>query len=660
MNDTKPTKEQPKIFKYEDNDDIWVETLDRRVEASQSYWDKKYKLAEKTKENTKLYLGEQALGKDEDEEEVSLDNRIFSSIRTIVPYATTRITEPEVYPSSNATSARKFAEDFEKALHVHADNEELRAKTKFALEDAIICRRGYLKPRYDHVTGNFCSIEYVPAESIIIDHKAKSYEEPRYFRHLLDKSIEDLLTMFPDMKEKIQKAFNVDDSTSKADLEESHVIHEDWCFVPSDEGLDLIVTWSYKKICLGKMQDPNWRYGKSNFLENHMMPLIFFNVLNDGRTYIDKTSFVEQAKLLQLNVDKRGTQISRNAGLGNTGMPVVDSAALADDQSQYLSFEEDTVLELDVNNANGKSIRDVFDVWQASPMPAFVYEDKLDSRNAIDNAFGTPNVFRGEQSKNNTLGQDVLVRDQASGRQQEIVDAIDSAMSRLYKLMAQFLLVYGDEQELFKFVGENGAFDYILLNTENLDTNVQIRVKSGTSMPIDRPQRRATADKAAQMKMIDPLTYWEIMDEGNAEKYAKRVMQYTTDPATYMKDSQEEIFNRDAFVDIELIKQGAQPPFREDLPKEYFDYLNHYVLSGDLENPQIEPQIKELITQFIDTQLARGQKMLGQLETQLPTPEEVAAANEQTDSLNQQDEAAAMQAEKGAPPAQGAKAPPNQ
>jgi hypothetical protein len=159
-------------------------------------------------------------------------------------------------------------------------------------------------------------------------------------------------------------------------------------------------------------------------------------------------------------------------------------------------------------------------------------------------------------------------------------------------------------------------------------------------MPIDRAQRRATAAEAAKNAMIDPLTYWEIMDERNAQKYAKRVVQFTSDPASFMKEEDSDTFNRDAFVDIQKIKQGGQPEFREDLPKEYFDYLNQYVLSGDLENPQIDQVTKQAITQFIDIQLARGQKMLGMAETQLPTPEEVNAANEQTDQLNQQDQQA--------------------
>lgn len=651
---TKPTT-APSVLNYDTDDEEWVASLDRRITKSKSFWDKEYKLDKVTKANEALYLGKQALGKDNDDEDgdISLDNRIFSSIRTIVPYVTTRITEPEVYPSSNSLKAKKFAEDLEKALFVHASNEKLKSKIKYALEDAIIRRRGYLKPRYDAVTGNFCAIEYVPAESIIIDHEAMTYEEPRYFRHLLEKSVEDLLIMFPDITDKIKEAFNLTDKPDKASLEETHTINEDWCFKPGKDGLDLIVTWSYKKLCLGKAQDPNWRYGKSNVLDSHMMPLVPINVLNDGRKHIDKTSFVEQASLLQKNVDRRSAQISRNAGLGNVGMPVVDSAALADDQSQYLAFDEDTVLELDVSNAGKNSINDVFTTWKAGSMPQFVYDDKLDSRNGIDVAFGTPNVFRGEQSNSNTLGQDVLVRDQAFGRQQEIVDAIDLAMERLYKLIAQFLLVYGNEKELFRFVGEDGLFDYILMNSEELDTSIQVQVKAGTSMPIDRAQRRATADKAAQMQMIDPLSYWEIMDEGNAEKYAKRLVEFTTDPGSFLKSTDDELFNRDAFVDIELIKNGAQPPFREDLPKEYFDHLNKYVLSGDLDNPTIAPEIKDAITQFIDMQLARGQKMLGMAQTQLPTPDEVNAANQQTDQLNQQDQAAAVAEQK----AQGAPSP---
>lgn len=626
--------------------------LDRRIGESKDYWNKEFKLEHVTKQNEKLYLGRQVSDQDDDAEATtpSLDNRIFSSVRTIVPYVTTRITEPEVYPSSNAQSAKKFAEDYEKALFVFAEEENTKEKMKFALEDGIIRRRGYLKLRYDAVRKKFATIEFVPAESIVMDHKAKKYEEPRYFRHYLEKSIEDLLVMFPDMKAKIYEAFHIDENATKKTLEEEHTINEDWLFVPDpEEGLDLLVNWNYDGMPLGSMRDPNWRYGKSNMLDYHMMPLVFVNVLSDGRTYIDKTSFVEQAKYLQLNVDERSEQISKNAGYGNIGMPVVDSAALADDQSQYITFEPDTVLELDVANTGANSVNEVFTTWKAQPLPRDVYEDKLDSRNGIDNAFGTPNVFRGEQSKNNTLGQDVLVRDQAFGRQQEIVDAIDAAMGRLYLLAAQFMLVYGDEEMLFRFVGEDGEFDYIIMNSDDLDTNVQIRVKSGTSMPIDRAQRRATADNAAQHGMIDPLTYWEIMDEGNAEKYAKRLMDYQTDPASFLKDTDENVFNRDAFVDIDIIKKGGEPPFREDLPKEYFDHLNRYILSGDMDNPE-NLGVKDAMTAFIDAQLARGQKMLGMEETQLPTPEEVMAANEQTDQLNQADQEAAMQEAKPGTP----------
>jgi hypothetical protein len=636
------TTTTPSLSNYDGDATALVEMMDRKIAASKSHWNgKKYKLETVTTNNEELYLGTNADVRAEDGEDVANDNRIFSSVRTIVPYVTSRITEPEVYPSSKSQSAKRFAEDFEKAIYIKAKIEKVKEKTKFALEDAVIRRRGYLKPRYDAATRNFCAIDYVPCESIIVDHKAKPFEEPRYFRHLLDKSIEDLLIMFPDKEEDIYTAFSLTKETATPEkLEEEHTIHEDWTFVRGKEGLDLVVCWSYKKIPFGCIKDPNWNYEGDNFLDTHKMPLVFFNVLSDGRSLVDKTSFVEQAKYLQNTVNEREEQISKNAGIGSVGMPVVAADALADEQAENLTFDPETVLILDTGESG--SLRDKFDVWKAETLPQAVYESKVDARNSIDNAFGTPNVFRGEQSKNNTLGQDVLVRDQAFGRQQEIVDAIDNAMERLYPFIAQFLLVYGEEEEQFELNGEDSEFDYVMLNTEELDTKVKIQIRGGTSMPIDRAQRRATADNAAKHAMIDPLTYWEVMDERNARKYAKRVTQYTNDPANYLKDEDSEAFNRDAFVDLQKIKRGQAPEFREDLPKEYFDYLNQYVLSGDLENPEIAPDIKQALTSFIDMQLARGQKMLGMAETQLPTPEEVTAVNQETDQLNQQEQAAAQ------------------
>lgn len=638
---TQPVEQQPEYATAKIHGmtaDELASQQDKRVNASKTFWNGKgYKLDETRKANRKLYYGQQVSDDDDGEQEnLSLDNRIFSSIRTIVTYVLTRITEPEVYPSSNTKAAKRFAEDFEKALHIKADKEKVKVKAKFALEDAIIERGGYLKPRYDAVTGNFCSVEYVPADSIVIDHRAKPYEEPRYFRHYLEKSIEDLIVMFPDMKSRIYDLFKVDGTTGKDKMQEIQIINEDWVFVvdPATNELDLVVCWNYKQVGFGCEPDPNWRYGKSNFLDSHMMPLVPFNVLSDGRTWIDKTSFVEQAKYSQATIDERGQQIGENAGLGSVGMPVVDSAALADDQSQYLTYEPDTVLELDVTNASKNSINDVFTTWKAQPLSQDVYKDKVDAIAAVENAFGASTVMQGNESDNKTLGQDELLRDQSMGRQAEIVDAVDNAMTRLYQLMAQFLLVYGEEEEVFKLVGENSEFDIIVMRSDDLDTNAEIRVKSGTSMPIDNPQRRATADKAATQAMIDPLSYWEIMDAPNAQKIAKRLMDYTADPASFLKDTEEELFNRDAYADLEILKSGGVPPYRDDLPKEYFDYLNQFVLSGDLENPKIDLPTRQTISQFIDVQLARAQKMLGMAETQLPTEQDVAAHNQKVDAAN--------------------------
>ena len=216
---------------------------------------------------------------------------------------------------------------------------------------------------------------------------------------------------------------------------------------------------------------------------------------------------------------------------------------------------------------------------------------------------------------------------------------------------ASFVLMGG-------FIGYSGGLLALMLRGAYADNlswqhNAEIRVKAGTSMPIDRSQRRATADKAAQQAMIDPLSYWEIMDEPNAQKFAKRVVDWTAtqqgNGGGYMSDITDEIFNRDAYVDIELIKQGTEPPYRDDLDKEYFDFLNQYILSGDLENPNISPEINQAIAAFIDIQLARGQKMLGMAETQLPTPDDVNAHNAQVDQANAAN-AAAMKGIPAPPP----------
>lgn len=624
------------------NGEELVDMMNRRIEDSKRIWSgKHYNLDSVSKDNLKYYLGEQATSDDMDEEDRQLDNRIFSAVQTVTTYTTSRITEPEVYPSSNSIESQKFAEDWEKALYIKAEMEQLEEKMGYALEDAIIQRRGYLKPRYDPVTQNFCCIDYIPCESVIVDHKAKIYEEPRHVRFILEYSPEDLMIMFPDAEDVIKQAFKLPDNASRAQLEKVYECYENWMFVKTEDNQsDLIIFWQYNNVAFGAIQDPNWRYGKDNFLPHHMIPLVGLNVLSDGRSWIDKTSYVEQAKYSQKTIDTRSRQINENAGLGSVGMPVVDSAALADDQAQDLVFEPDLVIELDVDKAAGDSVQDVFTTWKADPLSSDVYKNRDDAIGAVENAFGASAIQQGNQTDNQTLGQDELLKDSGQGRQQKTIKAIDKATNRIYMFMSQFMLVYGSEEELFESVGEDSEYDAIIISSSDLDAKCKIRVKGGTSMPVDNNSRRATASVASQQAMIDPLTFWEIMDKPNARKYAKRVADWTKDPASFMADVNEEIFDRDAYSDIWMLKHGKQPPYRDDLTKNYFDYLNQYVLSGDLENPKIAPTIASTISEFINIQLARGQKMLGMAETQLPTPQDIDSHNQQVDEANAQNAAA--------------------
>jgi hypothetical protein len=630
--------------------DQFVELTDSRVAESEGFYNgPDFNLRQAEKDNQKYYLGNQVSPDDIDK---ALDNRIFSAIRSILPYTTARVTEPEVAPSDNQKIAKAFAQDLEAALYKHVQKQKLRMKMKFAVQDAMIVRRGWLKLRYDAATGCFCFIEYCPAESIIPDHKAKPYEEPRYLRHKLDKTVEDLLVMFPENEAKIKETFHIDDTTSYSEYYRSHEVNEDWVYSAIEGKLDLFVVWSYRGQPLGMIQDPNWRYDDTNFLDYHQIPFIPITILSDGRTIIDKTSFVEQAKYSQDTIDERTRQISKNAGLGSIGMPVVDSRAMADDQAQFITYDPDTVLELDVESTEQDDIRKVFTTWKADTLPAQVFTDKQDARDAVDNAFGTSNLMRGQESENKTLGQDVLLRDQTEGRQSEVIDAIDAAMDRLYPMVAQMLLVYGNEEEMFRVNGEKAEFDYVIMHSADLDTEAEIGVKAGTSMPVDRPQLRATAKQAAADAMIDPRTYWEIMDEPNAEKYAKRLVEYTADPTALIKDISDDTFNRDAQVDIEIVIRGGQPPYREDLTTDYFDHLKNYAMGGalDPENPNLSMEVKQALVDFINAQLLRGQKMLGMAETQLPTAQEVSNYNTGVDAANQGDAAAIGAAAQGMPP----------
>lgn len=557
-------------------DDVkFLNACRRRRNEAEGHWNK-YGLKKIREQNVKDYLAkyveEQLV--DERYQEIYVDNRQFTSVRTLVPFLAGRVTAAEVTPANGSDLAIQFAHDFEEALQKYTEKQQGRAKVRLAIQDVLKGERvGILKLRYDAILKKII-IEHVDPRTVTIGKRGRQFEETDYLGQDLDRSVYDLIAMFPDKEAKIKELFSIDKGTP-SQMEKVYAIKEEWLWIDVDKKKHLCVGWSYQNFLFGKIKDPNWNEGGKNILESPMLPYVFVNFLSDGKGHIDETSFMEQSHWSQKNYNKRGQTIAENAKYGGTGVPIFAKGSIAQKDVAKIRFSPIQRVLLD-----SPDVSKSFTVWQSTPLPNYIMEDKADLRESIDNIWGSNAALRGQETQNKTLGQDVINRDQAEGRLSDPVDCVDDSMTRLYQLLAQMFYQYNTEEEYVKYLGNDGKFVALAIHKAEIAENVgvEISVKAGTSLPIDRAQKRATIMELIKANKIGTLTAYKELDIlEDPEAAYKEYLLEQVDPATSLQEVDKNKFNREANEDLQMVIGGKEPDEREDINEEYGQYLQSWL-----------------------------------------------------------------------------------
>lgn len=610
----------PAIFDVDQmTDEVFGTMVKRRANEADSHWQKEYKLKDRRFQNNKDYLAqyieEQLI--DERYEEVFVDNRQFTSLRTVLPFLTGRVTAPEVTPADGDDISMQFAIDFETALQRHADKQNAKAKIRLAIQDVLRGQRvGYLKWVYNRTKDDVC-LEYVPAEAVIIGKRSKLHEEPDFLRHTQKRSVGQLVREFPDKEDDILELFGVKAGVP-SQMEREFEINEDWIWCDIDDEPVLVVGWSYQNFVFGKMSDPNFKPNGPNVIDDSMIPFVPFNFLNDGSGWIDQTSFIEQSKYLQSNYNKRGQVIAESAKYGGTGVPIFAKDAISQKDVAKVKFSPIQRVLLDAPD-----VSKAFTVWQTQNMPSFIMEDKQDLSTSIDNIWAVNDVLRGENADSPTALQDLMVRDQAEGRMADPIDCIDVAMSRFYQLEAQMFYRYFDEKHFYNYLGEDGKFVSVVVTQSQIAKNlgIEINVKSSSSLPVDRAQKRATVIELVKAGKVSTLVaYKELGVFDNPEEAYKQYLQEQIQPFMALQNTDKVVKSREAEDDLQAVIGGETPKERDDVTDDYLQHLNEYLLTNKYHQLQAkDAQAARRVAKFIQSVIDMAKLKMAKLQSQQDT-----------------------------------------
>jgi len=614
------------------SDDMLDKLLISSLEADRAHWNKKpWDLENTDLKNTSFLLGDQLNDKEFLRSDTKIvDNRLFSSTRAILSYATGQLAKPDITPSRGDEMYLKGARDIGAALYQHASDEKVEFKVRATVMNLISRKRGYLKLRFDPSVGLNGDIvtEVCNPEDIIIDRFAGYLQNPRKIYHRIRCTIDELVARFPDKKEQIFSAFSIQRGVY-SQTSRMVTYFECWfTYTGSDRQPKEGVCWfiAEKRMILDKMANPNWVYLKSHKkeMEANVMsvppkPFIVFNYINTGHSYIDETCLIEQARPLQEALNKRLRQISENADYVNGRWVYSKKAFSQEDARNLINKGARTLAGVEKDDVS-KSLMNV----APNQLGAWVENTVYDYRNEIDGMMGTPSQFKGAQpDAKDTLGRDLMIKQQAGALQDDLVRSISMAMEQYYTVLLQMMRVYYTDDYWFQCKGGDGKYEFILINGDKLDSNVKVSVQVDSTLPLDKASIRATAMQLWEAgNAIDYKSLMEDLGLPNPDIRAERYLQSNTNPVEYLQSIKEDNINSEAEADIQLLIANKTPEERDEYDQSYFDYFNKFVASNRFQKLQgKDPKAAQRVTMFLIAVQHTMMQSLNLQESMVPTPQ---------------------------------------
>lgn len=562
-----------------------IRSLNQQIDDSEAYWNdaKGFDLKNSRAENTRLHLGkidESGLYKHQKQYK---ENQIFVAEESIISYVTSQIAGPLVIPGGSEDEQKTFAGNLEKMIKAWCED-------VIDLEQIVeICARNILNKRvsvihfYYDKNINHVVAEAIDPEHCIFDKNARLGGNPRFFCHVLKRTPEELINEFPDEETKLLARLGIQRKTPKQMTQEL-AVRKVWVTWYDDKNnpQEGCVTY-FDNIVLGKYKNPNYLYAKKdlNLLKYPKKPYIFGNLVNYGTHMIDSTTPLEQAAEMQKYLMRRGRQIAENADKANGILVISTESGLNKDDGQNITGDPNQ--KLFVDTSNGKSAQQLVSQLQAQTLPDYVLEDKQDARMQIGNIMGAPTDFTGSQADDGdpTLGEVMIKKNQAAGRQDMLVRAITRMLADFYEYAVQMFLVWYDDKnpKEFTYDAGDGDFDFVTFKRSLMQKG--IRVKASKPANPDRSRIEAITLKLLEQKGISLLDAYKLLQLDNAQQLYDNWAKQTTDPHSLARDALDVIDESEARVAFNDIMAGKDLPEKQNPSKEYVLSLRKLMINDD-------------------------------------------------------------------------------
>lgn len=444
-------------------------------------------------------------------------NRIFTNTETILPMSTSSPAVPVVYPATLSDESKEYATIHQKVITALYRRMWMQRKLEILVRHNQIYKLGVLK--YGIKDGKITT-DFVIPTNIILDPNASTIEDSEFIGERIKTTASQLIEYYPK-----HKKFISDSVGGKL-----------WTAV------ELVEWWTdeykfcvYKDKVMEKKKNPHFdyewevktktdiygnqsdQYIKHNFFDKPKKPYLFLQIYNLGVQIPDETTPLHLSITLQDDINQRKRQIADNAEI--IGNPI----------RTYKGFNKQQIDQLQSNLSTWDAIflqeGQEVNYVQALPLPDYVTQDMVDSKNEIDNIFGTHSTSRGERDTDETARGREILRAWDEDRQSIIGRAMEDMLWELYKAWTHLIKVYYKKPQLIPTLWEDKTTEYLTISQNNIEDWLEIDVLAGSTIPDDKIAQMSQAIQLRQLNSITTEKLYEKLGWENPMEEAKKFHQ---------------------------------------------------------------------------------------------------------------------------------------
>lgn len=463
----------------------------------------------------------------------TVENRIFEAVETIVPIVTTKAHQFVVLPGSEAETSVKRANNLQKVLSRKYETLEMQRLLEEVTRHMLLYRFGVMKWEWGYEKDDV-DVKVIDPRLILVPRMRLEPHDLPYKMEIQEYSREEMEEYWPKYDiDKLSTEERIDTGKTDDGHKKPYRVYEVWtremvAWFCSNQELERKANPYYdfkgeEKPYLQKTKNGTKISKKlifSNVFDRPTDPYVFFTGYKVGDEPFGSISLVEVGIPIQDSINRQKRAIIDNLRRMGNGQVLMDSDAMSEEEAANITDEVGLVIRGEGIASQNKMKRE-----PGTPLPNAHFSNLQHSEAVFDNIMGVHSATRG-QAEGNTLGQDMISRQQDYTRVDLITRVLNRGVSRVAIGLVQLMKMYYTETQVTKILGEEGAVEFVRLNRDEIEDYIEIIVKSGDNLPMDKISLRTEAVQLWQLGALDPVTLFERLEFQNPAKAAERLMAY--------------------------------------------------------------------------------------------------------------------------------------